>query len=93
MLFDRNQDFARVLRGRFAFVIVDLPAVLKSSDAAVIARQTDGTVFVIRTGATSQRAVQEAAEDQAGHQEKYDPYGRSQPEEASPPGGEGLPDL
>lgn len=54
------------LRGRFSFVVVDLPAVLKSSDAAVIARQTDGAVLVVRTGATNQRQVQQALQLMAG---------------------------
>jgi capsular exopolysaccharide synthesis family protein len=48
------------VRMRFAFVVLDLPAVLSSSDAAVLARLTDGAVLVVRAGATDQRAVQEA---------------------------------
>jgi capsular exopolysaccharide synthesis family protein len=47
-------------RSRFAFIVVDLPAVLRSSDAAVLARLTDGVVLVVRAGATDQRAVAEA---------------------------------
>jgi capsular exopolysaccharide synthesis family protein len=48
------------LRERFAFIVLDLPAVLRSSDAAVLAEMTDGAVFVVRAGSTDQRNVQEA---------------------------------
>lgn len=48
------------VRERFAYVVVDLPAVLKSSDAAVLARQTDGAVLVVRAASTDQRAIQQA---------------------------------
>ncbi len=48
------------VRGRFAFVIVDLPAVLATSDAAVLARQADGAVFVVRANTTDQRAIHQA---------------------------------
>lgn len=47
-------------RSRFPFIILDLPAVLKSSDAAVLARLTDGVVLVVRVGATDQRLVPQA---------------------------------
>jgi Mrp family chromosome partitioning ATPase len=47
-------------RDRFAFTVMDLPAVLESSDAAVLARQTDGVVLVVRAGSTNQRSVQQA---------------------------------
>ena len=48
------------VRRHYAFVVIDLPGVLKSSDAAVLARQADGTVLVVRAGATDQRAVDQA---------------------------------
>lgn len=48
------------VRRRFAFVIVDLPAVLATSDAAVLARQADGAVFVVRANTTDQRAIHQA---------------------------------
>jgi capsular exopolysaccharide synthesis family protein len=48
------------VRDLFAFVIVDLPAVLRSSDAAVLARLADGVVMVVRAGVTDMRAVQQA---------------------------------
>ncbi len=48
------------LRERFAFIVLDLPGVLRSSDAAVLAEMTDGAVFIVRAGSTDQRNVQEA---------------------------------
>lgn len=48
------------LRSRFAFIVLDLPAVLRSSDAAVLAQLSEGVAFVVRAGATDQRAVQQA---------------------------------
>ena len=50
------------VRERFAFIVLDLPAVSKSSDAAVLARLTDGVVLVVRAGATPQSAVQQAVQ-------------------------------
>ena len=48
------------VRERLAFIVLDLPAVLRSSDAAVLAQLTDGVVLVARTGSTEQRAVLQA---------------------------------
>src|SRR5207302_8426063 len=59
----RSPRMAKVvaaMESSFAFVVLDLAAVLTSSDAAVLARCTDGVVFVVRAGATNQRAVQRA---------------------------------
>ena len=53
-------------RSRYAFVILDLPAVLDTSDAAVLARQTDGMVLVVRSGRTDTRAVQQALQVLSG---------------------------
>jgi len=50
--------FLDEVRKHFAFVVLDLPAVEQSSDAAVLAQLTDGTIFVVRAGATDQRAVE-----------------------------------
>lgn len=47
-------------RNRFAFIVLDLPAVLASSDATVLARQTDGIVLITHCGSTDQRAVKQA---------------------------------
>lgn len=46
---------------RFAFTVLDLPAVLENADAPVLAGLADGTVLVVRAGHTDQRAVQQAA--------------------------------
>ncbi len=47
---------------RFAFTVLDLPAVLENADAPVLAHLADGTVLVVRAGYTDQRAVQQAAQ-------------------------------
>ncbi len=54
------RDLLDQLCGAFAFVVVDLPAVLDSSDAAVVARQVGGTVLVVRVGETEQQHVTQA---------------------------------
>ncbi|HLZ70674.1 MAG TPA: CpsD/CapB family tyrosine-protein kinase [Dehalococcoidia bacterium] len=59
----RSQRMQRLIdeaRERFPFVILDLPAVLYSSDAAVLAQLSEGTLFVVRTGNTDVRAVEQA---------------------------------
>ena len=53
-------SFVKEARNSFAFVVLDLPAILKSSDATVLAELADGVVFVVRAGATDERAVQQA---------------------------------
>lgn len=55
-------------RTRFSHIIVDLPAVLRSSDAAVLAQLVDGVVLVVKTGSTDQRAVQQSLQLLAGAQ-------------------------
>lgn len=47
-------------RAGFAFVIVDLPSALETSDAAVLARQADGAVLVARAGFSDRQDVQRA---------------------------------
>jgi Mrp family chromosome partitioning ATPase len=51
-------DLLATLRERFAFIVLDLPAVLRSSDAAVLAEMADGVVFVVRAGGTDQGDVE-----------------------------------
>jgi capsular exopolysaccharide synthesis family protein len=53
-------DLLQEVREHFRFVVLDLPAILTSSDAAVLARQSDRAILVIRAGVTDQRAVQGA---------------------------------
>jgi capsular exopolysaccharide synthesis family protein len=45
------------MRQLYAFVVVDLPAVLESTNAAVLGRQCDGVVVVSRAGSTSGREL------------------------------------
>jgi succinoglycan biosynthesis transport protein ExoP len=46
------------LQRRFAFVILDLPSLLKSSEAAALSRIANGVVLVVRAGVTDEREVQ-----------------------------------
>jgi capsular exopolysaccharide synthesis family protein len=51
-------ELLRTVRSRFGFIVLDLPAVLTSSDAPVLAHHADGAVVIVRAGSTDQRAVQ-----------------------------------
>jgi len=53
-------------RAAYGFVMLDVPAVLKSSDAPVLARLTEGTVLVVRSGVTGQRELERALRDLSG---------------------------
>jgi len=44
----------------FDFVIIDAPPMLSSTDASLLAGMTDGVVLVVRAGATTREAAQEA---------------------------------
>jgi succinoglycan biosynthesis transport protein ExoP len=46
------------LQRRFAFVVLDLPSLLRSSEAAALARVASGVVLVVRAGETDEREVQ-----------------------------------
>lgn len=59
-------DLLEGLRKQFAFVVMDLPAVLSSSDAAVVAEKVDGTLLVVRAGETEQHDVLQAQNLLAG---------------------------
>lgn len=50
------------LRGEYDWVIVDSPPILAASDAALLGRQTDGVVFVVRAGDTDRGAAAHAIE-------------------------------
>jgi capsular exopolysaccharide synthesis family protein len=53
-------------RAQFAFTVLDLPAILRSSDTAVLGRFADGLLLVVRAGHTDRRAVQQALQLLAG---------------------------
>lgn len=52
-------DVIASARAEYAFIVLDLPAVLLSNDAAVLAALTDGVIVVVRGGSTEQGAVQQ----------------------------------
>jgi polysaccharide biosynthesis transport protein len=59
---DRFAEVLTTLRERYDHVIVDTPAVLPVTDAAVISPRTDGIVLVIRSGKTSRDQVRAAVQ-------------------------------
>ena len=50
----------QAVRKEYDFVIIDLPPVLSVADAAIVAPNLDGFVFVVRHNTTDVRAVQAA---------------------------------
>jgi Mrp family chromosome partitioning ATPase len=55
----RMADVFAELRRRFAFVILDLPSVLRNSEAAAVGRLADGVVVVLRAGSTDERSAKQ----------------------------------
>lgn len=51
------------LAGRFDFVVIDAPPILPVTDAAVLARATDGALLVTRYGRTRREQVVRAMDD------------------------------
>lgn len=54
------QSMLEDVSGWYSYVVLDLPAVLKSSDASVIAQLAGGVVLVVRADSTEHQAAQEA---------------------------------
>ena len=50
------------LESRYNYVVIDSPPILAVTDAAVLAAQADGSVLVVRSGHTDQRAARRAME-------------------------------
>jgi Mrp family chromosome partitioning ATPase len=50
------------LRDRFDYILIDSSPVFAADDAASIAPKVDGTIFVVRNGFSSSKAVREALE-------------------------------
>jgi tyrosine-protein kinase Etk/Wzc len=61
-LLDRVGDVLREVRSLCDFVLVDAPALLTTSDAAVLARHADGVLLTVRAGRTSVGAATRSAE-------------------------------
>jgi polysaccharide biosynthesis transport protein len=53
-------ELIATVTGDYDFVVVDAAAVLMSSDAAVLARYTDGALVVVDTGSTTRRQLADA---------------------------------
>jgi len=56
-------DVISLLRERFGLIILDLPAVLNSTDTQVLARLADQLVLVVRAGVTPFKQVREALDE------------------------------
>jgi capsular exopolysaccharide synthesis family protein len=54
------------LRGRFDRIIIDTPPTVPFTDAATLAAHADGTLLVVRAGATATRLIQRAKESLSG---------------------------
>ena len=59
---DRFERLCDEMRNKYAFVIIDTPAVMEVFDATLIASQADGTVVVIAAGRTEVRQATRAVE-------------------------------
>jgi len=53
-------DILQKLKSRFGFIFVDCPPIIPVSDPLLLAPHVDGTVLVIRAGATSRKVVERA---------------------------------
>ncbi len=60
-------DVIEQLRSRFGLVVLDLPAVLNSTDTQVLSRLVDQVILVVRAGVTPAKLVQQAI-DQLGEE-------------------------
>jgi succinoglycan biosynthesis transport protein ExoP len=60
-------DVMSELRSRFGLIVLDLPAVLNSTDTEVLARLADQLVLVVRAGVTPAKLVRQAL-DQLGEE-------------------------
>ena len=54
------RDLLKTLAAQFALVVLDSPPLLVVSDAAILATQTDGVLFVVRAGTTEPEAARAA---------------------------------
>jgi succinoglycan biosynthesis transport protein ExoP len=60
-------DVMTELRSRFGLIVLDLPAVLNSTDTEVLARLADQIILVVRAGVTPAKLVRQAL-DQLGEE-------------------------
>jgi polysaccharide biosynthesis transport protein len=56
-------DVITQLRAKFGLVVLDLPAVLNSTDTQVLARLADQLIVVVRAGVTPAKLVRQALDD------------------------------
>lgn len=56
------EELLGALETQYNYVVIDSPPILAVTDAAVLAAQADGSVLVVRSGRTDQRAARRAME-------------------------------
>jgi capsular exopolysaccharide synthesis family protein len=59
---DRMTTLLERLSESYDLVVLDTPPVLVASDAAILSRQVDGTIFVVRAGTTQSAALRDGIE-------------------------------
>ncbi len=60
---DRLSEFLQQMKGRYDYIVLDLPPILPLADAGVITEVADGVIMVIRAGHTPQHIVKRAMTD------------------------------
>ena len=59
----QRMDFLiQYLKTRFDFLLIDTPPVAPASDAVLIAPRTEGTIFVIKSGHTERKIIQDVVD-------------------------------
>jgi capsular exopolysaccharide synthesis family protein len=54
----RMEFLIQYLKGSFDFIVIDTPPVMPATDAILVAPSTDGTIFVIKSGNTDRKIIQ-----------------------------------
>lgn len=56
---ERMEFLIQYLKKSFDFIVIDTPPVMPATDAILMAPRTDGTLFVIRSGNTDRKIIQD----------------------------------
>ncbi len=59
---ERMKEFIATIKGRYEMVIFDSPPLIAVTDAAVLAKELDGVLLVVKSGQTNQDALTRAVE-------------------------------
>ena len=55
----RMEFLIQYLKNSFDFIVIDTPPVMPATDAILLAPSTDGTIFVIKSGNTDRKIIQD----------------------------------